>query len=122
MKVRASAWLVALFKVPRFAKTPFLLSFLASVSVALVVLVYYFRIQPEIPLLYSLARPSQHLVAKEWLFLFPILSLLISVSHLIIINTARTYNKLMLSLFCWMTVVIQIMLCLSLARILIITV
>ena len=38
---------------------------------------YFFLLQPQIPLFYSLARVEDQMVNKEWIFLFPALALLI---------------------------------------------
>ncbi len=106
--------------IPRLLKVPFLLSFLISSVLTLLVLVAYFRVQPQVPLFYTLARPSQQLVAKEWLFLFPILSFAISLVHLSIARWLYPQTRVIVQLFSWMTVAIQVTLALSLIRVLVI--
>jgi hypothetical protein len=86
----------------------------------LVTTIFFFRIQPQVPLFYSLARTSQHLTSKNWLFLLPALSLLISFSHLIIAKIIRHNDQLLMKLFAWTTVGTQLILGLALFRILII--
>lgn len=86
----------------------------------LLVLVFYFQTQPVIPLFYTLPQPVQQLAAKEWLFLFPLVITLITALHLSIIQTNVTYNKLLLQLFSWSTVLVQVILMLGLVRIVLI--
>lgn len=38
---------------------------------------YFFLLQPQIPMFYSLARVEDQMTNKEWIFLFPALALLI---------------------------------------------
>lgn len=86
----------------------------------LITLVMYFRLQPQVPLFYSLARPAQHLVAKEWLFLLPGISFAISFLHLSIARLAKKTNSLLLKIFAWTTAGIGFILGLSLLRIILI--
>ena len=83
-------------------------------------LVAYFRLQPEIPLFYSLALPEQQLARKEWIFLFPLLSFAISTGHLFITHWCREYSPMLLKLLGWVTLSLQIVLAISMIRILII--
>jgi hypothetical protein len=106
----------SLINTPQFVRTPFLISYLITFSLSLFVLVIYLRIQPTVPLFYSLARPTQHLVPKEWLFIVPALSGAISVSHLILINIFEEYDQLIRLLFSWTTVAIQIVLAVAVIR------
>lgn len=108
--------LVALINTPHFVRTPFLISYLITFSLSLFVLVIYLRIQPAVPLFYSLARPTQHLVSKEWLFLIPALSGAISVTHLVLINIFEEYDQLIRLLFSWTTVAIQLVLAVAVIR------
>ncbi len=101
-------------------KTPFLISFLITVVMTLTIAISFFRIQPQVPLFYSLARPSQHLVSKNWLFLLPLLSLLIGLIHSIIVKLTKYSDPLLMKLFAWTTIGAQLMLGLALFRILII--
>lgn len=107
-------------KIPRYLKRPFLISFLITTVIFLVTLIFFFRIQPQVPLFYSLARPSQHLTSKYWLFLLPALSLLINITHLMIVSFIKQTDKLLMKLLTWTTVGMQLILGLALFRILII--
>ena len=106
------------FRIPKYLKTPFLVSFLTVITMFLVTLIFFFRIQPQVPLFYSLARPSQHLTSKNWLFLLPVLSLFIGLTHLMIAKIAKHTDQLLMKLFAWTTVGIQLILGLALFRIL----
>jgi hypothetical protein len=105
------------FRPPAWVKTPFRLIFLLTLAMILAVLVLYFRIQPQIPLFYSLAQPAQQLVAKEWLWLFPVTAVSITAVHLAVVQTYRNYNLLLIQLFSWTTVMILVLLGLALVRI-----
>jgi hypothetical protein len=103
--------------IPQSVKTPFLIIYLSTLISALVTLTFYFRTQPVIPIFYSLAEPIQHLAAKEWLFIFPVISLLISAIHTGLMKIMDKSEQLLLTLFAWTTVVIQMILLLALLRI-----
>ncbi|MDH5533119.1 MAG: hypothetical protein OEX81_01690 [Candidatus Pacebacteria bacterium] len=105
------------FFIPKVIKTPFLLIYLSTLVSALVTLVFYFGTQPVIPIFYSLPEAAQHLAAKEWLFIFPGFSFLISIFHTGLIKPIMKSDKLLLLLFAWTTVVIQVVLLLALIRI-----
>jgi hypothetical protein len=105
------------FLLPKFVKTPFLIVYLLTLISALATLVFYFRAQPQIPIFYSLPEPAQHLAAKEWLFLFPSLSLVSTLIHVAITKSITTTDKLLVMLFSWSTVVVQVVLVLALFRI-----
>lgn len=99
-------------------KTPFLMIYLVSLLTSLISLTLYFRIQPEIPIFYSLAQPAEQLAAKEWIFLFPAISIFISVAHSLLLRLINKSEKLIRKLFAWTTVVVQLMLLLAMLRIL----
>lgn len=107
-------------RIPKYLKIPFLVSFLLTAIMFLVTLIFFFRIQPQVPLFYSLARTSQHLTSKNWLFLLPSLSLLIGIAHFAIAKAIKHTDKLLMKLFAWTTVGIQLVLGLALFRILVI--
>lgn len=102
---------------PRFVRTPFLLSYLLTLGSMLLVLVFYFRTQPVVPMFYTLPQPAQQLAAKEWLFLFPLVISLITAFHLSLVQTFSNYNRLLLQLLSWTTIIIQIIFGLALVRI-----
>gem|GEM_PF-426688 len=107
-----------LLNTPRFVRNPFLISYLCTFSLTLLVLVMYFKVQPQVPLFYSLARPAEQLAAKEWLFIIPAISGTISFTHLLLINSFLEYDRMILKLFSWSTVGLQVIITLGLLRIL----
>lgn len=106
--------------VPKYSRTTALISLLISLLMGLLVSVLYFRLQPEVPLFYSLPRASEHLVTKEWLFLLPSISVIITITHLIIMSFSQQVDTLLLKLFAWSTVAVQLLLFVSLVRIILI--
>lgn len=101
-------------------KNSIYISNVISLALLILTLITLIRVQPEVPIFYSLALPSQQLAQKYWLLLFPTISIVISVLHLLIIKTMNHLDELVLELFAWVTVAIQVLLSLSLLRIIII--
>lgn len=108
--------------VPKEVKTQLLLSLYVTVVITLVATVYYFVAQPVLPFFYTLPLPKQALGPKEWLFFFPVFSFLITLLHMIVISIYQDLETLVLKLFANMTSVVQIVLLLSLIRVVIITI
>ncbi len=104
-------------QVPRYLKAPFQLSFLFSSGIALFLLIAYFRLQPTVPMYYSLAEPTDYLVDKQWLILFPVISFAITIGHAFLIKILFHHEKIIPMLFAWCTLAIQILLTLELVRI-----
>lgn len=105
------------WQVPREVKLPLGLTYLGALFSWLVSLSTYFSLQPIIPLFYTLAQLEQQLVAKEWIFLFPVLITLITISHSWISYKIQTGNSILLQLFSWTTVIIVAFFALSQLRI-----
>ncbi|MBU0974940.1 hypothetical protein KKD03_04545 [Patescibacteria group bacterium] len=103
-------------------KKPVLISWIAMIAIILVSTIYYFIAQPELPIYYSLAQKNEQIVQKEYLFLFPAISLLMNLLHFQIIKVLKKYSSLMLTLFVYTTAFLQIMFLLSLLRIVMITI
>lgn len=102
---------------PYFIRTPFLLCYLLTLSSYLLVLVFYFRLQPVVPLFYSLAQDSQQLAHKNWIFLFPAMLTGITLGHLSLAHAFRTYDRLLLQLFSWTTLAVEVILMAAIIRI-----
>ncbi len=105
-----------------FLRPPIVSSFAISAIIFIVTIVYYLQAQPELPLMYSLARPAQHLVPKIWLFILPVCSLIMSTLHTFLVQLFKHYNHVMLRLFMWVTVLFQLILLLLFLRIVLITI
>lgn len=112
--------MVSSLRPPKFVRIPITLCYIITLSVFLMVLVSYFRIQPVIPLFYSLARPAEQLAPKYWLFFFPAILAVITFGHLGLIYRYHDYERLLLQLFAWTTLGINVLLAFALIRILII--
>lgn len=102
---------------PNFLQVPFQLSFLLSSVTALFLLVFFFRIQPIVPIFYSLADPADFLASKIWLLIFPVLAFTISFGHLFLIKMLYQHQKIIPTLFAWSTVAVQVLILLELLRI-----
>lgn len=98
---------------------PLTISIFTSLVVLAASIAFYFTLQPVIPLFYSLALPSQYLVSKEWIFVFPAFSFGITIGHLIIIKLIKEYEVVLLKLVAWSSIILQILLCLAMIRIII---
>lgn len=98
-------------------KTPFLCSSLITAIVSLILLTTYFTLQPVVPIFYSLAQPTDSLVPKYWLFVFPIFSVVITAGHFALLRTLREHGQFIQQLFAWTTVVLQVVLAVAFLRI-----
>lgn len=106
------------FQTPQDLKTPLLLCLLVIGISGLITVTSYSRIQPEIPLFYSRSSPDQQLVAKQWIFLFPIASTIILITNRIFIRFFRKHDEVVTKLYTWMTLFLLCMLNFGLIRIL----
>lgn len=107
--------------IPNSARTPVFISWTTTIILILLSLIYYFISQPEIPIFYSLARKSEQLSRKEFLFLFPLISLLLNIIHIPIISALKKYSELMLRLFVLTTTTLQFIFLIALVRVIMIT-
>ncbi len=107
--------------IPTSARTPLFISWTTTIILILLSLIYYFISQPELPIFYTLARKSEQLSKKEFLFLFPLISLLLNIIHMPIISRLKKDSDLMLRLFTLTTTTLQIIFLIALVRIIIIT-
>lgn len=104
-------------QLPKYLKAPFQLSFLISSANALFLLISFFRLQPVVPIFYSLATANDFLAEKQWLILFPVLSFSITIGHLFLIRMLYRHEKIIPILFAWCTIAIQVILLFELMRI-----
>ena len=91
-------------------ETPFKISLIITVILIVLSLIFFQKITPEIPLFYSLADSGSQLVPKGWIFLLPVLSLLINVVHLGLTKIFNQINPFVLKLFIWTTLFLQVIL------------
>lgn len=110
------------WNIPKELKTPLGVIYLITLISALTSLSTYFRLQPVIPLFYTLPTPAQQLVAKEWIFIFPGVLLSISFLHSVISYKIQKEHALLLQLFAWTTVGIVFAFLISQIRILLLVI
>ncbi len=85
--------------------------------ITLLASIFYFIAQPIIPILYSLPRPEQALAPKLWIFVFPVMSLVLSIVHIILIGRFKDLDEFILKMFAWVTVFMQLFIAALLVRI-----
>lgn len=107
-------------RLPQSVRTPFLISYLFGAISSFLAFGYYTLLPPVIPLFYTLAESAAQLVPKGWVFLFPTMAVLIGFFHTIIVQRLHEHGRVMARLFALATVVTQLLLMVSLIRILLI--
>lgn len=88
----------------------------------LISIIYFFIAQPELPIFYTLANKSDQLVPKYFIFIFPLISLLITIIHTPIASILYRKSIVILKIFMGTTLLFQVLLALALLRIIIITI
>lgn len=95
-------------KIPNFIRTPFRISLFFSLLIILITLVMYGSLQPEVPLFYSLPKSSQQLANKIYIFLIPVISLVITLGHFSLLLISKNMERRLKKMFAWITVIFQI--------------
>ncbi len=95
------------FRLPKYLRTYFAISLVASCALTLLVTIAYFQVQPLIPIFYSLGEPADYVAPKMWLFVFPAFSFTVTILHLLILPSLRSYHRVMNQLFGWVTLTMQ---------------
>lgn len=94
-------------------------SILLNIVSFLVALVFYFGLQKEIPLFYSLSS-DQQLAGKQFIFILPMIATLMNAVHFLIAYIEKEINYNILKMFMQVTLLLQILLLAILLRIIII--
>ena len=68
--------------------------------------IYGWRLQPEIPMFFSLPQGKAQLVDKAWFVLHPILGLVILTINTLIIRLQQNYYRIYCQLLTWITMII----------------
>lgn len=105
---------------PKQTVTPFRLSLLVGLALIIMAGIGYWRLQPEIPIFYSLAQVSQQLAPKYWIWLFPFLSFLTTAINFSLIRKNSDLESILVAVISWTTVSWQLLLLLTCVRLLII--
>ncbi len=101
---------------------PFMVAALVCTAICIGVSIFYYLVgQPSIPLLFTLARPSQQLVPKIWIFTIPTLSLVQNLVHLWVVRSISALSSTLGKVFALFTVSLQILLLIALLRVAYIT-
>lgn len=109
-----------LSQLPLEARVPFRLSLLITIFMFGAGLFIYPKLQPVIPLFYSLSQPQQQLTNKEWIFLLPGLALMIIGVHYFLTQAFSKTQPLLIKLFSWTTLFIEILILMAFLRIILI--
>lgn len=80
----------------------------------------YWKLQPEIPIFYSLAQSNQQLANKYWIFLFPALSFFTTIINFSLIKKNSDLEAILVTVISWTTTVWQILLLLTCLRLIMI--
>lgn len=108
-------------RIPKTLYTPLLSAVIIFLLLMVATSIYFFIGPPEVPLFYSLARPEQQLTPKAFIFILPVVSGLFIFLHVVLIKILHEYDALLLALFAWVTVIIQVLLTIAFIRIFYIT-
>lgn len=103
---------------PKHTLTPFRLSLLIGCVLIGIAGIGYWKLQPEIPIFYSLAQSSQQLAPKYWIFLFPFLSFLTTLTNFTLIKRNSDLETVLVAVISWTTVAWQFLLMLTCVRLL----
>jgi hypothetical protein len=106
--------------VPDFIRKPFRISLFFSLLIILITLIMFMSLQPEIPIFYSLPKSSQQLADRVYIFLFPIISLMITTSHFSLLMLSKNMERRLKKMFAWSTVILQVVLFIIFLRIILI--
>lgn len=96
-----------------------LLSIILNIVSFLVILIFYFGLQKEIPLFYSLSS-DQQLVSKKFIFILPAIATLMNALHFLIAYIEKEISYNILKMFMEITLLLQFLLLAILLRIIII--
>lgn len=98
------------FESPLFFRLPLACSVFLNLVIVIVCIFFYFRLQPQIPIFYSLAEVDQHLADKKFIFIFPGISIFFNLMNFFLIKVAFFLDRLILKLFAWVTFFWQLIL------------
>jgi hypothetical protein len=95
------------------------LSIFLNILSFLIVLVFYTRLQKEIPLFYSLPS-DQQLIDKKFIFILPGIAAAMNFAHLLIAYLEKEINQNILKMFIQITLLLQVLVLAILLRVIII--
>lgn len=95
---------------PTIVITPIKISLVINLIILILTSAVYPFIQPVVPLFYSLSDPSKHLANKSWLFILPIISIMINLIHIYSLKIVKEDNQFIIKLFIYSGLTLQIVL------------
>lgn len=98
-------------------KVIFALNLMFTISIIFVAIFSYFNLPDTIPLFYSFLEPKDQLTQKRFIFIIPILSLFFNLTNLSLLFLIRKFSRLFYKLILQINVTWQILLLVSLLRI-----
>ena len=91
------------FQLPKQIKRQVLFSLLLTALICFFAVFIYSISQPKLPLFYSLSQPEDQLVRHEWVFVIPVISVILFILHLVILNILSKLDEEVMKLFNWLT-------------------
>lgn len=88
---------------------------LSIINIVLSTLFFAF-LPPEIPIFHTMIQPDDRLADSTMIFILPILAIIINVIHALVIYFGRKYELLLLNIFNYFTIFIQLLLLAVLLR------
>jgi len=88
---------------------------LSIINIVLSILFFAF-LPPEIPIFHTMIQPDDRLADSMMIFILPILATIINVIHALVIYFGRKYELLLLNIFSYFTIFIQLLLLAVLLR------
>lgn len=91
------------FQLPKQIKRQVLVALLLTAIICFCSIFLYTTGQPELPLFYSLAVAEDQVVRNEWIFVLPVIAILLFTGHLLLLNLLSKVDEQMMKLFMWIT-------------------
>lgn len=92
------------FQLPKQIKRHMLVGLLLTAVISFCSIYLYSTSQPELPLFYSLALAEDQVVQNEWIFVLPVIAIILFLGHLILLNVLSKLDEEMMKLFTWITI------------------
>lgn len=92
------------FQLPKQIKRHMLVGLLLTAVISFCSIYLYSTSQPELPLFYSLALAEDQVVKNEWIFVLPVIAIILFLGHLILLNVLSKLDEEMMKLFTWITI------------------
>lgn len=108
------------WSLPQQMRLPMLFSLLMAAVAGFLSIIVYPNLQPVIPLFYTLPQLDQQVVAKEFMFILPTLSVCFFFINLFCGKVLSKIDYLMMQLLSWLTVFLEFLLLFALIRIIVI--